>query len=81
MRALGGDPTSERNLWPKPRQVHAADGQEAGAGVKDRLEGYLYDQVCHHGRSLRWAQATLTGNWYAAYLTAGRPTGTQPNPD
>ena len=74
MLALGGAPTSERNLWPEPRQVHAADGHEAGAGVKDRLEGYLYDQVCHHGLALRRAQAALAGDWYAAYVAAGRPT-------
>src|SRR5512142_765658 len=81
MLALGGDPTSERNLWPEPRQVRAADGHEAGAAVKDRLEGYLYDQVCHHGLALQRAQAALAGDWYAAYVAAGRPTGAQPNPD
>src|SRR5512135_292064 len=81
MLALGGDPTSERNLWPEPRQVRAADGHEAGAAVKDRLEGYLYDQVCHHGLALQRAQAALAGDWYVAYLAAGRPTGAQPTPD
>lgn len=76
MLALGGDPRSPANLWPEPRHVAAADGSDAGAGVKDQFEAYLYVQVCRrHSLTLATAQRDLATDWYAAWIAAGRPTG------
>jgi len=75
MLALGGDPRSERNLWPEPRHVAVADGTQGGATAKDSYESWLYDQVCHdHTIALVDAQRALATDWYAAW-TAARPRG------
>ena len=76
MLALGGDPRNPQNLWPEPRHVRAADGQDAGADTKDLFESYLYTQVCRqHALTVPQAQQQLTTDWYAAYVAAGRPHG------
>ena len=64
---LGGS-NSMANLWPEPY------GSLSGATQKDGLEDYLHDQVCHHGLSLATAQNEIAVNWYAAWVSAGRPT-------
>lgn len=61
--ALGGAPTSPRNLWRQPY------GPGAGAAEKDRLEVWLWRQVCAGRVSLEAAQSAFRGgNWYGAYL-------------
>ena len=64
---LGGS-NSAQNLWPEPY------GSPYGATQKDGLEDYLHDQVCHHGMPLATAQQEIAANWYAAWVSAGRPT-------
>jgi hypothetical protein len=64
---LGGS-NSVRNLWPEPYD------SAYGATQKDGLEDYLHEQVCHHGLPLATAQHEIAANWYAAWITAGRPT-------
>jgi hypothetical protein len=64
---LGGS-NSMANLWPEPYN------SPYGATQKDGLEDYLHDQVCHHGLPLATAQQEIAANWYAAWVSAGRPT-------
>lgn len=63
---LGGS-NSVQNLWPEPY------GSPYGATQKDGLEDYLHDQVCNHGMPLAAAQQEIAANWYAAWVSAGRP--------
>lgn len=64
---LGGS-NAVANLWPEPYS------SPYGATQKDGLEDYLHDQVCHHGLPLATAQHEIAANWYAAWVSAGRPT-------
>ena len=64
---LGGS-NAVANLWPEPYD------SPYGATQKDGLEDYLHDQVCHHGLPLATAQHEIAANWYAAWVSAGRPT-------
>jgi hypothetical protein len=64
---LGGS-NSVPNLWPEPY------GSPYGATQKDGLEDYLHEQVCYHGLPLATAQHEIAVNWYAAWVSAGRPT-------
>jgi len=64
---LGGS-NSVLNLWPEPY------GSPYGATQKDGLEDYLHEQVCYHGMPLATAQREIAANWYAAWVSAGRPT-------
>ena len=64
---LGGS-NAVANLWPEPYN------SPYGATQKDGLEDYLHDQVCHHGLPLATAQQEIAANWYAAWVSAGRPT-------
>jgi hypothetical protein len=64
---LGGS-NAAANLWPEPYR------SPYGATQKDGLEDYLHDRVCHHGLPLATAQQEIAGNWYAAWVSAGRPT-------
>ena len=54
---LGGDPTNPKNLWPE------AYAPVPGAHEKDRVEGYLHQQVCSGAMPLADAQAKITGDW------------------
>lgn len=60
--AVGGNPTSEKNLWPQPRNTSPYN-----AGVKDTLEYTLYKDVCAGSVSLSVAQAAITTDWVQAY--------------
>ena len=64
---LGGS-NAVANLWPEPYR------SPYGATKKDGLEDYLHDRVCHHGLPLATAQHEIAANWYAAWVSAGRPT-------
>jgi hypothetical protein len=58
---LGGDPTSESNLWPEPWTG------ALNAHVKDRLENALHRQVCDGVVKLETAQKAIAFDWVAAY--------------
>lgn len=70
---LGGAPRDPANLWPEPWIVVAADGEQAGARVKDRFENYLHAQVCAGGLTLAGAQHQIASDWFGAWIAAGRP--------
>lgn len=59
--ALGGNPTSPKNLWPEPRYGRWS------AERKDRMEYDLYRQVCNGQITLRTAQQALLHDWPKAY--------------
>jgi len=63
---LGGSNTMA-NLWPEPY------GSPYGAIEKDGLEDYLHEQVCDGALPLATAQRKIAGNWYTAWVAAGRP--------
>lgn len=54
---LGGDPTSEQNLWPEPR-----NGSHP-ASEKDKIENLLHARVCSGQTSLDEAQKAISTNW------------------
>ena len=70
---LGGAPRDPANLWPEPWFVVAADGEGAGARVKDRFENYLHAQACAGGLTLAGAQHRIASDWFGAWIAAGRP--------
>lgn len=57
---LGGSPTDPRNLWPEAYPT---------ARDKDRVENALHKAVCTGAMSLAKAQAIITADWYAYFLT------------
>jgi hypothetical protein len=63
---LGGS-NSVSNLWPEPYN------SPYGAVEKDGLEDWLHEQVCDSGLPLPSAQHEIAKNWYATWVTAGRP--------
>ena len=81
----GGDGYDPANLWPEiggtaNAPLAGADGRPANSRVKDRLEDYVYRQLCPHGGgrrhlTLRQAQALFEPDWYASYVRLGRPGG------
>ena len=58
---LGGDPTSESNLWPEPWTG------ALNAHIKDTLENALHRQVCDGAIKLETAQKAIAFDWVAAY--------------
>ena len=60
--AIGGSPTSVKNLWPEPY------AGSTGARVKDKVELKLHTLVCSGRVPLKTAQKAMAKNWYAAYL-------------
>jgi len=58
---LGGS-DDIRNLWPEPR-YHAI----WNSFVKDRLEDYLHQMVCHQKLDLTTAQEDVAKDWISAY--------------
>lgn len=50
-----------KNLWPQPRDRHP------GADEKDRVEDFLYHQVCKGKMSLGEAQAKIHHQWVDVY--------------
>jgi hypothetical protein len=81
----GGDGYDPANLWPEiggtaNAPLTGADGEPANSRVKDRLEDYVYRQLCPHGSvrrhlTLGQAQALYEPDWYASYVRLGRPGG------
>ncbi|MCU1671373.1 MAG: hypothetical protein JWP40_4300 [Blastococcus sp.] len=81
----GGDGYDPANLWPEiggtaDAPLAGSDGQPANSRVKDRLEDYVYRQLCPHGSAkrhmtLEQAQALYEPDWYASYVRLGRPGG------
>ena len=79
----GGDGYDPANLWPEiggtaNAPLAGADGRPANSRVKDRLEDYVYHQLCPHGSARRQltlaqAQALYEPDWYASYVRLGRP--------
>ncbi len=61
---LGGNPTSESNLWPEPYNV------TNNAREKDKVENYLHDQVCSGKIILKEAQFKIANNWEEFYKLA-----------
>lgn len=58
---LGGNPTSENNLWPEPY------AGTYGARVKDQVEDKLHRMVCANQISLAQAQQEISANWWTAH--------------
>lgn len=54
---LGGNPTSEANLWPEPYYI------TLNAKEKDKVENYLHDQICSRKITLQQAQLQIANNW------------------
>lgn len=63
---IGGS-NSVANLWPEPYD------SSYGAIEKDGLEDWLHEQVCDGSLALAAAQHEIAQNWYATWLTAGKP--------
>jgi hypothetical protein len=60
---LGGNPTSEQNLWPE------AYNPKPGAKEKDTVENTLHKEVCVGVVTLRQAQDIIRSDWYACYVS------------
>jgi hypothetical protein len=60
---LGGS-NDQANLWPEPI---------AEARVKDRLEGYLHEKVCHGDMQLTDVQTRIAADWIKLWDDVGRP--------
>lgn len=60
---VGGNPTSEANLWPEPYNV------TLNAREKDKIENYLHEQVCSGKITLQQAQLEVANNWEEVYKT------------
>ncbi len=80
---VGGDPSSEANLWPEPWTL-TVNGQDLGAHTKDLVENYIHDEVCYSIANAKWSptvtkyhptisiplargQQILATDWYACY--------------
>lgn len=57
---LGGNPTSEQNLWPEKYPV---------ARQKDQTEDFLKRQVCSGKITLVEAQSKIVDDWFLVYQT------------
>lgn len=60
---LGGDPKSEKNLWPESYLT-----QPVNAKDKDKVENELHKEVCAGKITLKEAQEIITTDWYKFYL-------------
>lgn len=58
---LGGNPTSELNLWPE------SYAQNPGAHQKDIVENYLHKEVCNGTITLQEAQREISTDWISVY--------------
>jgi hypothetical protein len=63
---LGGNPTSEQNLWPESYNT-TVNGVTIGAKQKDLTENYLHKQICAGTMTLAEAQNEIVTDWYAVY--------------
>jgi hypothetical protein len=62
--AVGGSPSSPKNLWPEPYKG------KFGARVNDKLERFLHDRVCDGTVRLAKARRAFR-NWKAAFKRFG----------
>ena len=68
---LGGA-QAPANLWPQSFDIHPWN-----AALKDRLEDYLYKQVCAGRMTLVEAQREISADWISAYrVYLGEPPHT-----
>lgn len=58
---LGGNPTSEANLWPESYIITPT------ARGKDQVENYLHKQVCSGKITLQQAQLQIASDWVSVY--------------
>lgn len=58
---IGGNPSSEANLWPEPYDI------AYNAHEKDKVENYLHEQVCLGKISLQQAQLEIAKDWEEVY--------------
>lgn len=58
---VGGNPRSEKNLWPQP-WTGARNARQ-----KDQLENVIHRLVCSHRTTLAQGRRELSKNWVAAY--------------
>lgn len=65
--SLGGNPTSEQNLWPEPRY----DTGGYTSADKDTVEYKLYQAVCAGTIQLAPAQQAIATNWTTALQAVG----------
>lgn len=63
---VGGNPTSEANLWPEPYNV------QYNAKEKDKVENYLHEQVCSGKITLQQAQLQVASDWKEVYKQLSR---------
>ncbi len=78
----GGHPKDERNLWPELWNFKVGT-KDLGAHTKDRVEGYIHDEICfnipnHRVNSKKYkatasvtlarGQEILANDWYACYM-------------
>jgi hypothetical protein len=68
---LGGS-NDISNLFPESYSI------QYGAGIKDKLEDDLHEQVCTHRLPLTVAQDEIATDWLKYYLTAQGSTHTAP---
>ena len=59
---LGGNPTSEQNLWPESYNTTPVTARD-----KDKVENYLHSQVCNGSMTLQQAQYQIVNDWYSVY--------------
>ncbi|OLZ65390.1 hypothetical protein AV521_32465 [Streptomyces sp. IMTB 2501] len=65
--SLGGNPTSEQNLWPEPRY----DAGGYTSSDKDTIEYKLYKAVCAGTIQLAPAQQAIATDWTTALQAVG----------
>ncbi|WP_030438256.1 hypothetical protein [Actinoplanes subtropicus] len=64
---LGGDPKSEKNLWPEPHY----DSNGDGSATKDTVENKLKKMVCAGTVTLKAAQDAIADDWTTALSVVG----------
>jgi hypothetical protein len=69
---LGGS-NDISNLFPEPYST------QYGARVKDKLENYLHDQVCHGRLPIALAQREISTDWLEYYLAWQTGVGSVPS--
>ena len=72
---LGGAPDDLANFWDQPNRQVLTDGTVVTSAQKDALENTLKSRVCAGQMTLLDAQRQIATDWYAAWTSAGRPSG------
>lgn len=71
--SIGGS-NDDKNLWPEPATP------VPGFREKDKVEFYLYNQICSGKMSIRDAQESIRTDWYKVYQTIS-PSSFASDPD